>query len=203
MRAVSALLEMIVLGLAVLVFIGALIARGPRSRKEDEVDDDYEPTVTVVTPMLNEGAGIRRTIRSLLAQDYPVHKLHIVVVDDCSTDDSYDHALDESTATRRVTVLRNEVNVGKRRSINRAVRETSSEIIVSVDSDVVIAPDAIRQLIRRFTSDKIAAVGGRVDIRNKRDNWLTRMQAVKYYYGYHFIKNLERAFRTVLCLSGC
>ena len=54
-----------------------------------------------------------------------------------------------------------------------------------------------------FTSPRIAAVGGWVDVRNKQDNWLTRMQVVRYWYAYHFMKNLEWGFRRVLCLSGC
>ena len=98
--------------------------------------------------------------------------------------------------------MRNRANVGKRRSINRAVREPTSEIIVSVDSDVVVEPDAIRELVRRFTEPRIAAVGGWVDIRNKHDNWLTRMQVVKYWYAYYVLKNLERAFSRVMCPVG-
>ena len=198
------LFELVVLALGIIIIGGpALAARLRRRDFEDDVTDDYEPTVTVVTPLFNEGEQIRQTIRSILAQDYPADKLNVIIVDDCSTDDSYEHAVDETRSFPRVTVLRNDVNMGKRRSITRAVRAASTEIIVSVDSDVIIAPDAVRQLIRRFTSDRIAAVGGRVDIRNKRENWLTRMQAAKYHYGYHFIKSLERTFRTVLCLSGC
>ncbi|MFH2007955.1 MAG: glycosyltransferase [bacterium] len=165
--------------------------------------DDYEPTVTVVTPMYNEGEGIRDTIRSVLAQDYPAHKLSLVVVDDASTDLSLEYALDEARGENRVTVLRNEANLGKRRSINRAVRLSTAEIIVSVDSDVTVDRRAVRELVRRFTGPEVAAVGGQVDIRNKQTNWLTRMQSVKYFFGYHTIKNLERAYRTVLCLSGC
>ena len=74
---------------------------------------------------------------------------------------------------------------------------------MSVDSDVVVDTDAVRQLCRRFTSPQIAAVGGWVDVRNKQDNWLTRMQVVRYWFAYHFSKNLEWGFRRVMCLSGC
>lgn len=200
----TSLLEVVVLGLASLVLLGPMFARFlGRRRPADEVDDAYEPTVTVVTPMYNEGESIRQTIRSLLAQDYPAHKLDVIVVDDCSTDDSYEQATSESRHQQRVRILRNPINIGKRCSINRAVRESTSEIIVSVDSDVVLEPGAVRKLVRRFSAPRIAAVGGRVDILNKRENWLTRMQAVKYYYGYHFLKRVERACRTVMCLSGC
>ncbi len=192
----------IVLSLGLVVFAGPVMARLLRGRTEEEVADDYEPFVTVITPMFNEGEGIRRTIRSILAQNYPEDKLSVIVVDDCSTDDSYAHAADETRQSPRARVLRNIVNVGKRHSIKRAVREATSEIVVSVDSDVILDPDAVRNLVRRFTSPKIAAVGGRVDILN-RENWLTRMQAVEYYFGYQFLKGLERAFRAVMCLSGC
>ena len=40
-------------------------------------------------------------------------------------------------------------------------------------------------------------------VSNADENWLTRMQAVKYWIGYQFLKNLENAFDHVMCLSGC
>ena len=194
--------------LAVLVFVNRYLAgvllRAVRGRKWDETRDDFEPNVTVVVPMFNEGATIKETLQSILDSDYPTHKLQVFCVDDCSSDDSYEQAREIARASNgRLKVLRNRVNLGKRRSINRAVRDSDAEIIVSVDSDVVVDANAIRQLTRRFVDDRIAAVGGWVDVRNKHDNWLTRMQVVRYWYAYHFMKNLEWGFRRVLCLSGC
>jgi cellulose synthase/poly-beta-1,6-N-acetylglucosamine synthase-like glycosyltransferase len=164
----------------------------------------YEPTVAVVVPMFNEGQGIYSTILSLLEQDYPAHKLGIVVVDDCSKDDSYAWARKaEAENPGRVRVIRNPHNMGKRKGIANAVRQVGAEIIVSVDSDVVVERRAVSELVSRFTSPEIAAVGGRVSISNPHENWLTRMQTIKYYFGYVYLKNLERAFRSVMCLSGC
>jgi cellulose synthase/poly-beta-1,6-N-acetylglucosamine synthase-like glycosyltransferase len=194
--------------LAVVVFlnryVGGVILRVIRRNKWDEARDDFEPTVTAVIPMFNEGAAIKETLQSLLDTHYPHAKFRIICVDDCSTDDSYEHAREIAKKSNgRLRIIRNRANLGKRRSIIRATREADSEIIVSVDSDVVVDNDAVRQLVRRFTSDKIAAVGGWVDVRNKQDNWLTRMQVVKYWYSYFFLKNLEWGFRRVMCLSGC
>jgi cellulose synthase/poly-beta-1,6-N-acetylglucosamine synthase-like glycosyltransferase len=93
--------------------------------------------------------------------------------------------------------------MGKRRGINHAVRNVDAEIIVSVDSDVVVDPLAVRCLVRGFVRPEVAAVGGRVRVSNANQNWLTRMQAVKYYFGYEFLKNVERSFSSVMCLSGC
>ena len=201
-------LWVLVHSLALVVFINRYVAgvllRILRGKNWDETRDDYEPTVTAVIPMFNEGIAIQETLRSLLDADYPAHKLRVICIDDCSTDDSYERAREVArTSGGRLKVLRNLKNLGKRRSINRAVRETESEVIVSVDSDVVVDAPAIRELVRRFVDPKIAAVGGWVDVRNKHESWLTRMQVVKYWYGYYFLKNLEWGFRRVMCLSGC
>jgi len=194
--------------LALVIFVNRYLAgvvlRLVRGNKWDETRDDYEPTVTVVIPMFNEGEAIKETLQSILDSEYPKHKLEVVCMDDCSTDNSYEMAREVArTSNGRLKVVRNRQNLGKRRSINRAVRASDREIIVSVDSDVVVDKQAVRQLVRRFTSDRIAAVGGWVDIRNKHQNWLTRMQVVKYWYAYYFMKNLEWGFRRVMCLSGC
>jgi cellulose synthase/poly-beta-1,6-N-acetylglucosamine synthase-like glycosyltransferase len=201
-------LWVIVHSLAVVVFVNRYIAgiilRMSRGDRWDEARDDYEPSVTAVIPMFNEGGAIRETLQSVLDSEYPHSKLQVICVDDCSSDDSYEHARQIAKRSGgRLKVLRNRTNLGKRRSIIRATREADSEIIVSVDSDVVVDADAVRQLVRRFTDDRIAAVGGWVDVRNKQDNWLTRMQVVKYWYSYFFLKNLEWGFRRVMCLSGC
>jgi cellulose synthase/poly-beta-1,6-N-acetylglucosamine synthase-like glycosyltransferase len=184
-------------------FVG-LYLKIVRRRRFAEADDGFEPTVAVVTPMFNEGRGIFDSIASMLALDYPAHKLSIIVVDDRSTDDSYDWACQAAArCPSRVTVLRNPVNVGKRKSIAHAVRSTRAEIVVSIDSDVVVDRNAIRALVRRFTHPRIAAVGGRVFVSNPGASWLTKMQVIKYFLGYEYLKSLERAFHSVMCLSGC
>jgi cellulose synthase/poly-beta-1,6-N-acetylglucosamine synthase-like glycosyltransferase len=93
--------------------------------------------------------------------------------------------------------------MGKRRGINHAVRESRSEIILSVDSDVIVFPSALKELIARFTSPQIAAVGGRIHVSNPNENWLTKLQTIKYYFGQEHLKNLERGLDSVMCLSGC
>jgi N-acetylglucosaminyltransferase len=174
------------------------------SQRFDVRADDYEPTVAVIVPMFNEGKGIYSTVLSLLEQVYPAHKLSVVVVDDCSTDDSLAWAKKAAASNpERVLVIENPYNMGKRMGIAHAVRRVDTELVVSVDSDVVVDRRAIRELVCRFTSPRIAAVGGRVNVSNPHENWLTRMQTIKYYFGYVYLKNLERAFKSVMCLSGC
>ena len=177
--------------------------RRAKGARVDQTTDAYEPTVAIVIPLFNEGRGIYDTILSLLQQDYPADKLRVVVVDDCSTDDSYEWACKAAEGRPNVSVMRNPHNMGKRRGINRAVRATEVDIIVSVDSDVVVDPRAVRALVRRFVHPKIAAVGGRTFVINRHRNWMTRMIEVKFYFAQQWLKELERSMGTVMCLSGC
>ncbi len=174
-----------------------------RGRKLDATIEGYEPTITVVVPLFNEGRSIYDTIVSLVKLDYPQDKLEVTVVDDCSTDDSYEWAMKGAAEFPNVTVLRNPFNMGKRKGINAAVRASKAEIIVSVDSDVIVYPTALRELVARFTTPQVAAVGGRVHVSNPNENWLTRLQTIKYYFGQEHLKNLERSLDQVMCLSGC
>ncbi|MBA2543916.1 MAG: glycosyltransferase [Deltaproteobacteria bacterium] len=180
-----------------------------RRKSIDETIEGFEPTVTVVVPLFNEGRSIYDTIKALAALEYPGEKLSITIVDDCSTDDSYTWACRAAEECNTVLggphirVLRNPTNMGKRKGINYAVREATAEIIGSVDSDVIIYPTALKELVARFVDDTIAAVGGRVHVSNPNQNWLTRLQTIKYYFGQEHLKNLERGLRSVMCLSGC
>ena len=185
-------------------YVFGLYLRLARGKKVDERRDGYEPVVTVVVPLFNEGRTIYNTIVSLAKVDYPKDKYNVTIIDDCSTDDSYEWACKAASEFEYVRVIKNPHNMGKRRGINRAVRQAvNSEIIVSVDSDVIIYPTAIKELVARFVAPDIAAVGGRVHVSNPNDNWLTKMQTIKYFYGQEFLKNLERSLDSVMCLSGC
>ncbi len=184
-------------------YVFGLWVRLARGKKADDTDPTYEPTVTIVVPLFNEGRSIYDTIKAFDKLEYPKDKLAVTVVDDCSTDDSYDWACRAARELPYVRVMKNPCNMGKRRGINRAVREATSEIILSIDSDVIVFPTALRELVQRFTSPDIAAVGGRVHVSNPNDNWLTKLQTIKYFFGQEYLKNLERGLERVMCLSGC
>ena len=75
-----------------------------RGKKLDETIEGYEPTVTVVVPLFNEGRSIYDTIveprRSSTTRS---DKLEVTVVDDCSTDDSYEWACKARRASSRTS----------------------------------------------------------------------------------------------------
>ncbi len=183
---------------------GSLLRVVDRRTKVDFNRDPKEwPSVSIVVPVFCEGESVLQTAASLDALDYPRDKLQVVFIDDCSTDDTLEHLQEACRRYPWMRLIQNKHNMGKRLGIKNAVLNLDSDLIMSVDSDVIVEPNVVRELTRHMYSTGADAVGGCVFVSNANDTWLTRMQAVKYWVGYQFLKNVENAYNHVMCLSGC
>jgi glycosyltransferase involved in cell wall biosynthesis len=88
--------------------------------------------VSVIVAAHDEERYIGRCLRSLLSQRFPRDKYEIVVVDDCSADNT---AVVLDTFGREIRVIRNERNLGLPASINKAIVSSRSKFVVRVDAD--------------------------------------------------------------------
>jgi cellulose synthase/poly-beta-1,6-N-acetylglucosamine synthase-like glycosyltransferase len=140
-------------------YIGGTLLRFARSGSR-QVDELYEPTVTIVVPCYNEGRTVYDTLRSLAALDYPCSKLSIVVMDDASDAVTVAWLQKAEAEIPILSVTYQKTNRGKRLNIAQAVRRTDAAIILSVDSDCQIEPPTLRRLLRHFSRPDVAAVGG-------------------------------------------
>jgi cellulose synthase/poly-beta-1,6-N-acetylglucosamine synthase-like glycosyltransferase/peptidoglycan/xylan/chitin deacetylase (PgdA/CDA1 family) len=154
---------------------------------------EYKPRVTVLIPAYNEQAAIVDTVRAALSCDYP--KLEVLVVNDGSTDRTPDLVRANFSYDPRVRLI-DQPNRGKPAALNHGLAEASGEIIVSIDGDTIVDPEAIPRLVRHFADPKVGAVAGNVKVMN-RNRWLTRWQALEYITS----QNLEkRAFDLLNCI---
>jgi glycosyltransferase involved in cell wall biosynthesis len=97
------------------------------------------PFFSIITPVLNRPRLIRRTIESILAQDFTDWEM--IVVDDASTDDTPDVVLEY--ADRGVKLVRSPGWVGHCRARNIAIENAVGEWVVPVDSDDELLPHAL------------------------------------------------------------
>jgi cellulose synthase/poly-beta-1,6-N-acetylglucosamine synthase-like glycosyltransferase len=118
---------------------------------------DQLPSVAVIIPAYNEEPVIARRIENLLALDYPRDRLELVVTSDASTDRT--HEIVERFPD--VTLIRNPRG-GKVAAQDRAVRETTAEIVAFSDANATWAPDALRRLVRTFADPDVAYACGRL-----------------------------------------
>lgn len=100
--------------------------------------------VTIITPMHNDGRFVRQAIESVLAQTY--QDWEMIIVDDCSTDDSLSIA--NSYASERIRVIRNAENKGAAYSRNVALREAKGDYIAFLDADDWWAPNKLERQLK-------------------------------------------------------
>ncbi|WP_310604263.1 glycosyltransferase [Anaerosporobacter sp.] len=177
-----------------------------------KVDPDYTPSVSIIIPCFNEEEWIQQTILSCMNQSYPMNKLEVIVVDDCSNDKSVEKIKEiaeqlfkegeEYDISNRLRYIVQEQNGGKREALAKGVLEAKHELVVFVDSDSFLNPDAIRNLVQPFKDPKMGGVAGRTDVANTYTNVLTKMQSVRYYIAFRIMKAAEGYFDAVTCLSG-
>ena len=180
--------------------------------REVPVDTDYTPGVTILIPCFNEEEWIQQTILSCINQDYPIDKLEVIIIDDCSSDQSVekikeivDKLLAEAEQFKlkdRIKYIVQKENAGKREALATGVLEAKHDLIVFVDSDSFLNPFALRYLVQPFKDPKMGGVAGRTDVANTYTNSLTKMQSVRYYIAFRIMKASEAYFDTVTCLSG-
>ncbi|TNF31887.1 MAG: glycosyltransferase [Deltaproteobacteria bacterium] len=162
------------------------------------------PSLTVVVPAYNEGPGVRKTIESILASAYPPELLTVIAVNDGSKDDTGVH-IDAAAAAcpERVTALHMPKNGGKRRAVHAGWSRARSEIVATVDSDSVVPPDSLANLVTPMVRDpRIGGVAGQVLVANREQNLLTRMLGVRYILGFDYIRAYQSMLRTVWCCPG-
>ncbi len=173
--------------------IVGLLALAEKFRPSPPEHPDYQPSATVLIPAYNEESVIVHTVRAALASGYP--RLEVLVVDDGSTDRTPDLVRNNFSGDSRVRLL-TQKNHGKPAALNHGLAVAKGEIIVSIDADTIVDPEAIPRLVRHFADPDVGAVAGNVKVIN-RNSWITRWQALEYITS----QNLEkRAFDLLNCI---
>src|SRR4029450_623762 len=76
------------------------------------------------------------------------------------------------------------------------------ELIVLMDSDTVLAPDAVRQAANRFRDEQVGAVSGSIGVLNAPTNLLTRLIHHRYRLRFQVERPAQGFFTSLLCCSG-
>ena len=162
------------------------------------------PNVSVIIAAKNEEKGIFKTITSCIKSEYP-GELECIVIDDGSTDGTGNEVIKaQEFYGQRIKLISFSENKGKREAMTVGINKALYEIIVFVDSDSFLAPDAIRHITEHFIADdKVGAVSGNTKVENVNANLLTRMQSIQYAVSFDIYKASESVHQSVTCCPGC
>lgn len=166
----------------------------------DRDDGTYHPLVSVLVPAYNEGKVIGKALESLLRQDYPFFE--VIVIDDGSTDDTLQaaekHSGNYGNASIRVT---RQPNKGKAAALNLGISVARGELVLCMDADSHLSPEAIASMVHHFVHREVAAVAGNVKVTNRHNMW-AKLQALEYIEGLNMVRQAQGFFRSVNIIPG-
>lgn len=113
------------------------------------------PKISVIIPAHNEENVIAKTLDSILKINYPKDKLKVIVVDDGSTDRTYEIA--RKFAKKGVSVYR-KVKGGKASAINYGLSRARSSLILTMDADCFLEKNALVRMVSEMREERTMAV---------------------------------------------
>ena len=159
------------------------------------VSSPLAPSISVIAPAFNEAQTIEDNIRTLLSLYY--NNFEVVVVNDGSSDNSmeliketydlekvnyfFDYRLpcerirgvykSKNRSFKKLTVI-DKVNGGKADSLNAGLNVCKNDLVVSIDADSIMEPDALLKMVKPFMEakeKKVIGTGGVIRIANSCD----------------------------------
>ncbi len=120
------------------------------------------PFVTIVMPVRNEAAYIRRSLGTVRAQDYPAERMEILVVDGQSTDGTRQIIHSYQASHPNLKIIENPERIVPA-GLNLAVRASRGEILIRVDGHCEIHPDYVRECVKTLQEANVDCVGGPIE----------------------------------------
>ncbi|MBK0382267.1 glycosyltransferase [Pedobacter sp. SD-b] len=161
-----------------------------KEKKAPKNSNPSYPPVSILIPAYNEEVTAVKTIDSLLALDYP--ELELLFIDDGSKDKTLEVIKKAFGNNDKVKIL-SKTNGGKASALNYGISLSKHDFIVCIDADTQLNKDAIKNLLKGFELEDIAAIAGTVKVGNE-TNFLTKWQSIEYITS----QNLDRRAFDVL-----
>jgi cellulose synthase/poly-beta-1,6-N-acetylglucosamine synthase-like glycosyltransferase len=151
-------------GYAVLLYLIIRTRRFLKIGVTNQIDDSYEPEVTLFITAYNEKDYVAAKMKNSLELDYPKDKLKIVWVTDGSNDGSPELLKTYADTTVHHLEERN----GKIGAMNRGMKFVNTPIVIFSDANTMLGKESIRRIVKLFGNEKVGCVSGEKRIFNNK-----------------------------------
>ena len=168
---------------------------------------NYIPHVSTIITAYSEGEDVKKSIESILNQDYP-GKLEIIVVVDGAKKNRVTYEVarryegNYPAKKRTVIVIPKWERGGRASSLNLGLNTAKGEIVMALDGDTSYDVDMVRNAVAHFWHKNVVAVSGNLRIRNWNKTLVTRFQAIEYSISIYMAKQFLDAFGLLNNISG-
>lgn len=171
----------------VFYFVTFLENRKKIITRNGSIELAYYPSVTVVMPCWNEESTVEKSVLSLLNLNYPKDKLKIFLIDDGSTDDTW-NVINKFTSYSNIEVFHKE-NGGKHSALNLGLEKCQTEFFGCLDADSFADSESLVRIMSFFEKDsKIMAVAPSIVVSNPK-TFVQNAQKAEYHMGV-FLKKM-------------
>ena len=160
-----------------------------------------EEDVTVLIPVYNAKEKIKETIESIQKQEY-CGNIYINIIDDGSTDGTLE-LLKSIELDSNISIIEAKHN-GKACALNEGLKKVNTKYTITVDSDTVLHPLAIRKIMNKLTnsSEKTVATAGCLFVKNSKKSFITKLQEWDYTLGIFGVKFIQGNYNSTLVAQG-
>ncbi|TAM35870.1 glycosyltransferase family 2 protein [bacterium] len=138
------------------------------------------PFVTIITVNYNGARYLKSCIEALRNLDYPENRVEIIMVDNCSVDESISFVKDNFP---EVAILKNDVN-NYARANNLGINNSKGEFIAFVNNDVRVDREWLSELVKTMRTDRRAgAAGGKLFFNDHKIQSTGHEEYPDYYWG--------------------
>ncbi len=146
------------------------------------------PAVTIIVPSWNEEKTILGTVHSLLDLNYPQDKIKIFLIDDGSTDGTW-NIISRLTKQKNIKIFRKE-NGGKYTALNLGLEHIETDFLACLDADSFAEKESLVRLMSYFEKDpSIMAVAPSI-IASNPEGVIQKVQKVEFHMGIYLKKML-------------
>lgn len=138
-----------------------------------------KPKFTVIVPAMNEEKMIRDVVQDFIGQTYKNFEV-LIMANNC-TDYTAEIARNFSRGDDRIRVFEYDTEeVGKAPALNKALKNSTGNVIVAHDADVRVDFDFLEKLSEYYQDESIVAVQPQYRIENENSNLLTMLQQIEF-----------------------
>jgi len=169
---------------------------------QEQYDDDFIPSVSILVACYNEEQFIQAKIENLLAIEYPKDKLEIAFVTDGSNDNTVSLINEAIDNGKGIKLFYEPERKGKQHAVNRVIKELIGDIIIFNDCNTWINLDAVHHMVRHFSDPKVGVVSGEKKIKVlKKDIAVSSGEGLYWKYE-SWLKSLDSDFHSTIGSAG-